>query len=181
MTVKITYFVHAATPESEQELSSGWSDPPLSSAGIGQATRLSDQIKPWKFQVVFSSDLQRAVQSARVVFEGFAPIVQDPRLRECNYGKYNAQPSATVDPLLATHVTEKFPGGESCEDVKARVADFLAFLKDKYSGKSVAIMSHRAPQLALDVLLKNKTWEQAFAEDWRKKGAWQPGWQYVLK
>jgi len=28
--------------------------------------------------------------------------------------------------------------------------------------------------------LKNKTWEQAFAEDWRKTKSWQPGWEYTL-
>lgn len=38
----------------------------------------------------------------------------------------------------------------------------------------------KAPQLALDVLLKNKTWKQAFAEDWRKTKSWQPDWEYQL-
>jgi len=42
-------------------------------------------------------------------------------------------------------------------------------------------VAHKAPQLALDVLLRNKTWEQAFTEDWRKKKAWQPGWEYVIE
>jgi alpha-ribazole phosphatase/probable phosphoglycerate mutase len=58
---------------------------------------------------------------------------------------------------------------------------FLDFLKRKYAGKRVAIVAHKAPQLALDVLLKYKTWERAFAEDWRKKKAWQPGWEYILE
>jgi hypothetical protein len=35
--------------------------------------------------------------------------------------------------------------------------------------------------LALDVLLKGKTWKQAIDEDWRKGKAWQPGWDYVLE
>lgn len=61
------------------------------------------------------------------------------------------------------------------------LADFLEFLKQNYNGKSVAIVAHKAPQLALDVLLKNKTWEQAFAEDWRKRKAWQHGWEYILE
>jgi len=24
-----------------------------------------------------------------------------------------------------------------------------------------------------------KTWEQAIKEDWRKKGEWKPGWEYI--
>ena len=78
-------------------------------------------------------------------------------------------------------IMERFPDGESYEDVKARIANFLEFLKKNYDSKSVAIVAHKAPQLALDVLLGGKTWEQAFAEDWRKKKAWQPGWNYRLQ
>lgn len=77
-------------------------------------------------------------------------------------------------------VTSRFPNGESYEDVKNRVQDFLGYLSKNYDGKSVAIVAHKAPQLALDVLIKGKTWEQSFAEDWRHTKAWQPGWGYTL-
>jgi len=72
-------------------------------------------------------------------------------------------------------------GGESCGDVQARIGSFLEDLREKYDGKSVAIVAHKAPQLALDVILRGKTWEEAIAEDWRKTKAWQPGWEYVLE
>ena len=71
--------------------------------------------------------------------------------------------------------------GESYEMVKERISIFLNDLKKNYDGKSVAIVGHKAPQLALDVLLKGDTWEEAFKNDWRKKKAWQPGWEYELK
>lgn len=61
------------------------------------------------------------------------------------------------------------PNGESYEDVKLRIHDFLTFLKNNYDGKKIGIVAHKAPQLALDVLLNGKTWEEAFREDWRKK------------
>jgi alpha-ribazole phosphatase/probable phosphoglycerate mutase len=77
-------------------------------------------------------------------------------------------------------ITKPFPNGESYEDVKARIADFLEFLNANYDGKHVAIVGHKAPQLALDVLLNNKEWKQALAEDWRKTKAWKPGWEYTL-
>src|SRR3989338_10986219 len=107
-------------------------------------------------------------------------IIQDKRLRECNYGDYNAKPSEIVEPMQEKMITDRFPDGESYEDVKARIKSFLQFLKENYNGKSVAIVAHKAPQLALDVLLKGKTWEQAFTEDWRKTHSWQAGWEYEL-
>lgn len=180
MAIKITYFVHGTTTDNEKEISSGWSDVGLSELGLKQSIDLKDKIKGKEFDVVFCSDLKRAVDSAKLIFEGATPIISDSRLRECNYGKYNAQPSGIVESLQEKMIMERFPNGESYEDVKTRIADFLKFLKQNYDGKSVAIVAHKAPQLALDVLLKNKTWEDAFAEDWRKRQEWQPGWEYIL-
>jgi len=180
MALKITYFVHGTTTDNEKEISSGWYDVGLSDKGIKQSTDQKEQIRDKKFDVVFCSDLKRAVESAKLTFEGSVAIIQDERLRECNYGKLNANPSKIVEPMQQKCITERFPEGESYEDVKNRIADFLEFLKLNYDGKSVAIVAHKAPQLALDVLLKGKTWEQAFAEDWRKRKAWQPGWDYQL-
>jgi len=131
--------------------------------------------------VVFCSDLKRAVDSAKIAFEGVTPIITDKRLRECNYGKLNGFPNAVVEPMCEGEcIYNKFPEGESYEDVKARISDFLEFLKKNYYGKNVAILAHKAPRLSLDVLLKGKTWEQALAEDWRKTKSWQPGWEYQI-
>jgi alpha-ribazole phosphatase/probable phosphoglycerate mutase len=181
MSIKITYFVHGTTTDNEKEVSSGWFDVELSELGTKQAIDLRDLIKDKSFDVVFCSDLKRAVKSAELTFKDKVEILQDKRLRECNYGEYNAKPSEIVEPMQEKMVVDKFPGGESYEDVKIRINDFLNFLKQNYEGKSVAIVAHKAPQLALDVLLKNKTWEQAFTDDWRKVKAWRPGWDYILE
>ena len=181
MAVKITYFVHGTTIDNEKEISSGWFDVELSELGIQQSIELKNHIKDKHFDVIFCSDLKRAVHSAELTFKDKVKIIQDKRLRECNYGKYNAQPSEIVEPMQEENITKRFPDGESYEDIKNRINDFLEFLKKNYDGKSVAIVAHKAPQLALDVLIKNKTWEQAFADDWRKKKAWQPGWEYTLE
>jgi broad specificity phosphatase PhoE len=181
MAVTITYFVHGTTIDNENEISSGWHDVELSPLGIEQSVALKEQTKDKHFDVVFCSDLQRAVRSAELAWKGICPIIRDARLRECNYGKLNASPSSVVEPMQEEEcIKNKFPEGESYEDVKARVADFLDFLKKNYEGKSIAIVGHKAPQLALNVLINNKSWEQALAEDWRKTKSWKPGWNYIL-
>lgn len=135
-----------------------------------------------RFDVVFCSDLKRAHESAKLAWEGVYEIIPDARLRECNYGTLNGASSDIVEPMQEDEaLTNPFPEGESYEDVKARVADFLAFLKQNYDGKHIAIVAHKAPQLSLDVLLEDKTWKQALAEDWRKMKAWRPGWEYELQ
>lgn len=181
MSVEITYFVHGTTFDNEAEISSGWKDVDISEKGIEQSKALTEQVKDKKFDVVFCSDLQRAVHSAELSFKGLYPIEEDSRLRECNYGDFNGKPSEIVEPMQEKAIYDRFPNGESYEDVKKRILDFLKDLKKNYDGKHVAIVAHKAPQLALDVLLRGRTWEQAFSEDWRKTHSWQPGWEYTLK
>lgn len=182
MSIKITYFVHGTTIDNEQHISSGWKDVKLSELGVKQAVGLKELTKDQKFDVVFCSDLQRAHNSAKLAWGGVYQTIPDARLRECNYGKLNGASSDIVEPMQEDACIEKpFPEGESYEDVKARVADFLEFLKQNYDGMHVAIVAHKAPQLSLDVLLNSKTWRQALAEDWRKTKSWKPGWEYAIK
>ena len=155
MTIDITYFVHGTTTDNEQHISSGWKDVELSELGIQQSKDLTEKTKDKKFDVVFCSNLKRTQDSAKLTWEGIYPIILDARLRECNYGKLNGASSDIVEPMQEEECIDKpFPEGESYEDVKKRMADFLEFLKQNYDGKSIAIVASKAPQLALDVLLK---------------------------
>ena len=176
--VRITYFVHGTTTDNEKGLASGWNDVGLSELGKKQSMKLKSQIK-MKPDAVFCSDLKRAVDSAKLIF-GFG-IIRDKRLREINYGSLTGADSRKVDPLMSSHISKPFPDGESYRDVEARLRSFLDDLSRKYPGKHVAIVSHRAPQLALEVLLKGKTWQQAMKEDWRLRKEWKPGWEYLLE
>jgi broad specificity phosphatase PhoE len=179
MSVKITYFVHGTTTDNEQHISSGWKDVDISALGIKQSEELPFQ-NTNKFDAVFCSDLTRAIHSANISFKNKFPIIVDSRLRECNYGNYNGKPSETVEPMQEKMIVDKFPIGESYEDVKERIQSFLSDLQKDYNGKHIAIVAHKAPQLALNVILNGMTWEEAFATDWRKVGKWQPGWEYTL-
>lgn len=177
MAITITYFVHGTTTDNERGLSTGWAPGELSELGKKQAKELGTIVGDKKFDAVFCSDLKRAVDSAELAFGSKYAIIQDKRLRECDYGDLTQTPDKEDED---EYVDKPFPSGESYKDVEKRVADFLAFLKDRYDEKHVAIVAHQAPQLALDVLIKGKTWQQAIAQDWRKTKSWQPGWDYVL-
>ena len=180
MAVKITYFVQGTTTDNENNKSSGWNDVKLSDLGIQQSKDLAKLTPDKVFDVVFTSDLSRAVDSANLTWGDKYPKITDKRRRECNYGDLNGKDSDIVEPLQEQSITTSMPNGESYEDVKARINDFLNSVKSEYDGKHIAIVAHKAPQLALDVLLKGMTWEEAFANDWRKQKAWIPGWEYEV-
>jgi len=182
MSVKITYFVHGTTTDNEQEIATGQNPGELSYNGIQQAKALRGLVADKTFDVMFCSDLQRAIDSATLGFEGVYDIVHDSRLRECDYGDMNGRPA--TEAFVGgkeLRIDTPFPNGESYKDVETRIADFIGFLKNNYQGKHVAIMAHQAPQFALEVLLLGKTWPQVIEEDWRKSGEWQPGWDYLVE
>ncbi len=179
--IKITYFVHGTTTDNEQHISTGWAHGELSRLGIEQAKELGIQTQDMHFDVVFCSDLKRAIISADLAFSGTYTIIQDCRLREANYGELNQHHEREFNPDPYWCITNRFPHGESYKDVEKRIADFIQHLQIDFANTHIAIVAHKAPQLALDVLLKHKTWEQAIDEDWRKEKKWKPGWAYTIQ
>lgn len=179
--VRITYFVHGTTVDNEKGLATGWAAGKLSEKGIAQSKELAASVAGETFDAVFCSDLKRAVDSAQLMFGGRHKILRDRRLREIDYGDWTRKPAWEFKERLADFVEKPFPGGESYRDVERRMAEFLAFLRQDCAGKRVAIVAHQGPQLALDVLLRGKSWQEAIAEDWRRRDAWQPGWDYTLE
>lgn len=175
MSVRITYFVHGTTKDNDKHIGTGWLPGELSELGKQQGRTLGEQVKDSTFDAAFCSDLKRAVDSAQITFGARYEIKPDARLRECNYGDENGAPECISK---TGHIDVPYPNGECYRDVEKRVEDFLAEMKTKYHGKHIAIVAHQAPQLALEVLTKGKTWEQAFATDWRNAKSWQPGWEY---
>ena len=185
MSVKIIYFVHGTTTDNLEHKASGWEQGQLSSKGIEQVLNLKEILKSneiidfSKIDLVISSDLKRAIDSANYLFEGEKEILHDERIRECTYGELSLKDNSLVK--YEEHIEEPFPNGESLKDVEKRMKNFTNYLLEKYNGKTIALVAHKAPQLALDVITKGMTWQEAIDSDWRKTKNWQPGWMYEIK
>ena len=178
--MKITYFVHSITEDNEKGLATGWMQGRLSDEGIKQAIGLRQDLSNRDFDAVFCSDLDRAIQSTELFFDKKFPVFIDWRLRECNYGEYDGRPVTEFKKdREQEYIVRPYPSGESYADVEARIKSFLYDLS-RFDYDHIAIVAHQAPQLALDVLLKGQSWEEAFANDWRKSRSWQPGWEYSV-
>ena len=104
------------------------------------------------------------------------PIIEDARLRECNYGRLNGMPRTRLEGERPRHVERPWPGGESYLDVVARTAAFLADVARDRDGSRVLLISHSANQWAIEHLLLGKDLAALVAAGM----TWQPGWEYVL-
>lgn len=109
----------------------GSSDPPLDHEGKLQAHQLRVRLAPTTFDRVWSSDLQRAVETALIIDRG--PPTIDPRIRELDFGNLEGKRWTECTPELqeALVAFDGFaaPGGESLATLRARVASFLAQLE----------------------------------------------------
>lgn len=177
METKIIYFVHGTTSDNIEGKCSGWNQVKLTNLGRERAIKLGQIRKDTHFDVIFTSDLIRAIDSANLAFPNIKHI-QDKRLRECNYGDLDGKDKKLV--VYEDHIDIPFPNGESLKEVEKRIADFIKFLKENYAGKTIGIVAHRAPQLAFEVLTKKITWDEAIENDWRNTKSWQPGWEYII-
>ncbi len=176
----ITYFVHSITTDNEAGLATGWLQGRLSEEGVERAKALASELQTREFDAVFCSDLKRAMDSTELFFAGKFPVFVDWRLRECNYGDSDGQPARDFKKdREQEYVDVPYPGGESYKDVEYRMRRFLDDAEKLFAGKHIAIVAHQAPQLALDVIIDGQMWSEAIANDWRKSGAWQPGWEYT--
>lgn len=174
--ITIIFEAHATTYDNEAHLSSGHNDVELSPLGIHQSKEMGERHKDDHFDVIFCSDLQRAYKSAEIGFGTKWLIVQDARLRECDYGDFTQHPSEEVDKQKPLRITDPFPNGESYLQTTARMKSFLEDLIKNHNGKNVMIIGHRATQYGLDNLVKGISLEKLVSSKFK----WQLGWEYNL-
>ncbi len=174
MGLTIIFEAHGTTFDNEAHLSSGHNDVALSPLGEKQSKEMGERYKDDYFDTIFVSDLQRAIKSAEIGFGNKWPIVQDKRLRECDYGDFTQHPSEEVDIQKPLRINEPFPNGESYTQTTVRMKSFLEDLIKNYDGKRVMIIGHRATQYGLDNLINGVPLETLISSHFK----WQPGWEY---
>jgi alpha-ribazole phosphatase len=129
----------------------GHVDVPLTPAGVRQMQVVAARLEGETFAAVYSSDLERARHSARIVadLQG-APRHQDPAFREMDMGDWDNRAFSELwqqegDLLrqwwgdLAGFVV---PGGESLARVRERVLPALAELLARHAGESICLVAH---------------------------------------
>ena len=177
MSVRLRYETHSLTMDNECGRATGWLPGELSETGRALARELGPRGLADRPAAVFVSDLARAVETARIAFgEHELPIIQDSRLRECNYGTQNGMPVEQLAASRRQHLDKPYPQGQSYQDVVAATADFLVDLVAGYDGRSVVVIAHSANKWALDHLLDGVALEDLVDAPF----GWQEGWYYFV-
>jgi broad specificity phosphatase PhoE len=175
--VQLVFETHSLTTDNEQGVATGWLGGRLSDRGRPLATELGARRRDDGIDLVISSDLARAVETARIAFAATTlPVVLDWRLRELDYGDLNGGPVDAVARERAVRVEEPFRAGESYRDAVVRVGELLDEVRAERPGQRILLIGHTATRWALDHLLDGAPLEDVVGEPFE----WREGWEYVL-
>jgi broad specificity phosphatase PhoE len=129
---------HGQTEWSLSGQHTGTTDIPLTDAGREQARALARRLEGREFGVVLSSPLERALETCRLAGLGDRVSVRE-ELREWDYGEYEGLTTAEIQAgRPGWHLFDDgCPGGETAEDVGARVDPVVAELRAADGGAMV--------------------------------------------
>jgi broad specificity phosphatase PhoE len=177
MGIQIVFETHSISEDNEQGIATGWRDGRLSERGRMLAAGLGERRQNDGIAAVFTSDLGRAVETARIAFaDTRMPILADWRLRECDYGSLNGQPAEILHRDRRQYLHTPYPGGESWRQAVLRVERFLPDLSLRWAGARVLVIGHVATRWGFEHLLNGVALEDLIAADF----SWREGWEYSI-
>lgn len=128
VAVELVLVRHGATDASDAGRFNGWADIPLNERGRAQASALRDVLSGI-YDGIWSSDLARTIETAAIAS---MTATTDPRLRELDFGDLEGttweECSSEVRRSLLDFDSFVAPGGETTQELRARVDDFISSL-----------------------------------------------------
>ncbi|MBW2542695.1 MAG: histidine phosphatase family protein [Deltaproteobacteria bacterium] len=129
----------------------GHGDPPLSDRGVAQANALASELASEAIDVIVSSDLRRAAETAAILASarGLRPLL-NPRLREIDIGAWQGLTRGQIE-RTAGDALRRFDGGdlevrpgggENLREMQRRAHSAVSELIDTHPGRRLAIVTH---------------------------------------
>ncbi len=146
-------FRHGETDWNREGRLQGHTDTQLNATGISQAEALAQRLRSHQLDAVVSSDLSRALTTARIVAEVLGvPVVTEHGLREVSVGLAEGLLWEEAKARFGTALTERwysddnvaFPGGETGAATLARGLAALRRFADAHPYSRIGVSTHGA-------------------------------------
>ncbi len=148
-------FRHGETDWNKERRCQGHTNTPLNENGLLQAQVLAERMLHIPLDVIFSSDLERAlVTGTTVAKRKEVPLIIDPRLREMHYGEAEGLLYEDAVELFGEEIWQKlmsykaehdhvgFPGGETRKISRERFLAVLHHIIENTNHKVIGISTH---------------------------------------
>jgi broad specificity phosphatase PhoE len=141
---------HGETDWNVERRVQGHSDTPLNDTGRLQALSLAASLEGEPIDAVYSSDLLRAHETARIVAERKGlPVTLLPELRERNFGSWEGLTDAEIFDRFPEATWDSWGDGETREEMARRVLDSVRRIADAHPDSGVLVVSHGGPLRAV--------------------------------
>ena len=143
----ILYVVrHGETTQNKLGLVQGDTESDLSEKGIEDAKALRELVDSLNIDVVVSSPLRRAIDTAKLITNNKYEIIIDKRLIERDFGLSEGKP---VDPELTIKywnfkLNTDINNVEKVQDLMFRITEFIEDMRNMYPDKKVLVVAHSA-------------------------------------
>jgi len=139
---EIVLIRHGQTEWSAAGRHTSYTDLDLTPEGERQARAVGERVSARKFAAVIASPRKRALRTAELAGLAVTEVTED--LAEWNYGEYEGVTSATIHQTRPgwSLWTDGAPGGETPEQVGARIDRVLAHARTLLDRGDVALIAH---------------------------------------
>lgn len=157
---------HGETEWNIEKRLQGRGDSPLTKDGIQRAKELRDRIKNIDIDVIYSSPIKRALNTANILRGNKnIDIVTDDSLMEMCFGDYEGKkidivqeenPSWDINLIMQGNVEICAPNGENLKEVRERISKLMNKIIAENIGKSILIVTHGITLKALMYYFKDE-------------------------
>ncbi|GIN85204.1 putative phosphatase PhoE [Heyndrickxia sporothermodurans] len=143
---RIGFIRHGSTAWNKERRAQGNTDIPLDEEGLLQASMLAARLSNEEWDVIYSSDLLRAKQTADIIGEKLQniPIHYEMRLREASGGQIEGTTEKERIEKWGPNWRELDLGIEKADNVVKRGIPIFEEISKKHDSKNILIVSHGA-------------------------------------
>jgi broad specificity phosphatase PhoE len=165
--MKLIIVRHGETEENAKGIIQGHLPGKLTEKGIQQAKKLANRLKDEKLDLIVSSDLARALDTANEIksFHPEVPFQLSEELREIYQGELQGKYRSELpgwDIREKRELIKKEAGVETTEDLMLRGKKFIDKIIEGNNGKTILLIGHGAINTAIVSNLLDKDWAGVF-------------------
>ncbi len=143
---------HGQTDGNVSKIMDGIRDIDLNQNGIQQAKIASNELKDIVFDLMICSPLIRTKHTMEIININNYPVIFDERIKERDCGEFTGKSFSSLNRDLYWNYNDKtkYQSAESIIDFFARIRAFLDDIKEKYSDKTILIVTHEGVTKAIN-------------------------------
>lgn len=175
MKTRLIFVRHAEAEGNKIRRFHGWTDSGLTEKGHIQAEKAAERLKNMDIDVIYSSSLKRAMQTAEYIAEAKGlPVLTSENLREINGGDWEDLTWTELEQRWPEEYRtwedrphlHRMPNGESMEEFRDRLLEEVISIIRRDEGKNICIVTHGTAIRAMICHFRACTLEEMINVQW---------------